>query len=126
MIQLNYRDNKPIYEQVKDGLRKLVISGGIKPGEKLPSVRELATSLSINPNTIQKAYRSLEDEGYIYTITGRGSFVSKREEVVSPRYEEQLKRFDEITKELLFMGCPKATLAERIEIFSKEIDDDKD
>lgn len=126
MIQLNYRDNRPIYEQVKDGLRKLVISGAMKADEKLPSVRELATSLSINPNTIQKAYRSLEDEGYIYTITGRGSFVSKKEELLSPRFEEQLKKYDEITKELLFMGCDKQTLINHIDSFSKEIEDDKD
>ena len=62
MIQLNYRDSKPIYEQIKDGLRKLVISNSLSADEKLPSVRELAAKLAINPNTIQKAYRSLEKE----------------------------------------------------------------
>ena len=77
MIQLNYRDSKPIYEQIKDGLRKLVVSGAVKKDEKLPSVRELATSLSINPNTIQKAYRELEQEGYIYTIAGKGSYAAE-------------------------------------------------
>ena len=65
MIQLNYRDSKPIYEQIKDGLRKLVISNSLSADEKLPSVRELAAKLAINPNTIQKAYRDLESEGYI-------------------------------------------------------------
>ena len=62
MIQLNYRDSKPIYEQIKDGLRKLVISNSLSADEKLPSVRELAAKLAINPNTIQKAYRDLESE----------------------------------------------------------------
>lgn len=73
MIQLNYRDARPIYEQVKDGFRHLIIQGVMEKDEKLPSVRELATSLTINPNTIQRAYRELEQEGYVYTIPGRGS-----------------------------------------------------
>ena len=59
MIQLNYRDAKPIYEQIKDGLRKLVITNSLIANEKLPSVREMASKLAINPNTIQKAYRNL-------------------------------------------------------------------
>ena len=63
MIQLNYRDSRPIYEQVRDGLRRLVVSGAISPGDKLPSVRQLAASLAINPNTIQRAYEALEQEG---------------------------------------------------------------
>ena len=65
MIQLNYRDARPIYEQVKDGFRHLIIQEVMKRDEKLPSVRELATSLTINPNTIQRAYRELEQEGYV-------------------------------------------------------------
>lgn len=77
MIQLNYRDAKPIYEQIKDGLRKLVVSNALDAGEKLPSVRELASQLAINPNTIQRAYRELESEGYIYTIIGKGTFVAQ-------------------------------------------------
>ena len=64
MVTINYRDGRPIYEQVKDDLRRLVVTGAMQPGEKLPSVRELAVSLAINPNTIQRAYRELESEGY--------------------------------------------------------------
>ena len=56
MISLNYRDSRPIYEQIRDGLKKLIVSGAMAPDEKLPSVRALATQLSINPNTIQRAY----------------------------------------------------------------------
>ena len=63
MIRLNYRDARPIYEQVRDGLRHLVVSGAIAEGERLPSVRALAASLAINPNTIQRAYAALEGEG---------------------------------------------------------------
>ena len=68
MISLNYRDSRPIYEQIKDGLKKLMVSGALAADEKLPSVRALATQLSINPNTIQRAYNELESEGYIYSM----------------------------------------------------------
>ena len=74
MIILNYRDARPIYEQVRDGLRKLIITGGIAGGEKLPSVRALASQLAINPNTIQRAYNELEAEGYCVSVPGKGSF----------------------------------------------------
>ena len=119
MIQLNYRDSKPIYEQIKDGLRKLVVTGAVKTDEKLPSVRELATSLSINPNTIQKAYRELEQEGYIYTIAGKGSYAAKRDDVTSGRNEELMKEFDEIVKELLYLCEDKDVLIKRIEELAK-------
>ncbi|SEA11214.1 GntR family transcriptional regulator [Pseudobutyrivibrio sp. ACV-2] len=119
MIQLNYRDSKPIYEQIKDGLRKLVVSGAVKKDEKLPSVRELATSLSINPNTIQKAYRELEQEGYIYTIAGKGSYAAERADVASGRNEELMKEFDEIVKELLYLCQDKDILIKRIEELAK-------
>ncbi|MCF0131990.1 MAG: GntR family transcriptional regulator [Pseudobutyrivibrio sp.] len=119
MIQLNYRDSRPIYEQIKDGLRKLVISGAIKKDEKLPSVRDLATQLSINPNTIQKAYRELEQEGYIYTITGRGSFASEYVDIDAGRNKELLKEFDEIVRELLYLSEDKDALIKRIEAIAK-------
>ena len=76
MISLNYRDSRPIYEQIEDGLKKLIVTGGLAADERLPSVRALATQLSINPNTIQRAYNELEGEGYIYSIPGKGSFVA--------------------------------------------------
>ena len=119
MIQLNYRDAKPIYEQIKDGLRRLVVSGAVKKDEKLPSVRELATSLSINPNTIQKAYRELEQEGYIYTIAGKGSYAAEKADVASGRNEELMKEFDEIVKELLYLCEDKDVLIKRIEELAK-------
>jgi GntR family transcriptional regulator len=119
MIQLNYRDSKPIYEQIKDGLRRLVVTGAVKKDEKLPSVRELATSLSINPNTIQKAYRELEQEGYIYTIAGKGSYAAQKADVASGRNEELMKEFDEIVKELLYLCEDKDILIKRIEELAK-------
>ena len=77
MIQLNYRDTRPFYQQIKDNVRQLVVSGALKKDEKLPSVRDMAASLAINPNTIQRAYRELESEGYIYTLSGKGTFVAE-------------------------------------------------
>ena len=76
MISLNYRDARPIYEQVKDGLRRLMVTGVIQEGEKLPSVRTMAGTLAINPNTIQRAYEALEAEGYVYSVPGKGSFAA--------------------------------------------------
>ena len=115
MIQLNYRDSKPIYEQIKDGLRKLVISNSLSADEKLPSVRELAAKLAINPNTIQKAYRDLESEGYIYTVTGKGTIVAERKEVYDARAKELLTEFDEIVEELFFLSVKEKELVERMD-----------
>ena len=123
MIQLNYRDSKPIYEQIKDGLKRLIITGAIAPDEKMPSVRELASQLAINPNTIAKAICELEQEGYIYTITGRGSFAADRKDISAGRNDQLLKKFDEIVKELLFLNENKDDLKQRIEALAKGGDD---
>ena len=112
MIRLNYRDARPIYEQVRDGLRHLVVTGAIGQGEAFPSVRAMAASLAINPNTIQRAYAALEDEGYLVTRPGVGAFAAKgaRER---PRQEALLKQFDSTAQELLFLGLTPEELAGR-------------
>ena len=115
MILLDYRDSRPIYEQVQDGLRKLMVSGVLQEGEKLPSVRALASQLAINPNTIQRAYEALEREGYVYSIGGKGSFVAPRREVDNGRKDELLKQLDAAVKELLFLGLTKEELIRRVE-----------
>ena len=76
MIILDYRDTRPLYEQIVDKFQMLILSGALEPNSRMPSVRSLAVELSINPNTIQRAYSELEKAGYIYTVTGRGNFVS--------------------------------------------------
>lgn len=119
LIQLNYRDAKPIYEQIKDGLRRLIISNSLVANEKLPSVRELASKLAINPNTIQKAYRELEGDGYLYTVAGKGTFVSERGEVLNARSEELFGQFDEVVTELLYLSVGKEELTERIDGLAK-------
>ena len=91
MIRLDYRDSRPIYEQVRDGLRRLMVTGVMQPGEQLPSVRSLAMELAINPNTIQRAYAQLEQEGYVYSVSGRGTFVAEGGELcerLRPMLEE--------------------------------------
>ena len=114
MLHLDYRDARPIYEQVKDGLRKLMISGAIREGEKLPSVRALASSLAINPNTIQRAYEALEAEGYVYSVPGKGSFAAACSEVDTRRTEALFKQFDSAVNELLFLGISEEELIRRI------------
>ena len=115
MIQLNYRDARPIYEQVKDGLRHLVVTGALQAGDKLPSVRALASSLAINPNTIQRAYESLEREGYLYTVAGKGSFAAPQTDVNADRRARLLEQFDASAAELLFLGLTAGELAARLQ-----------
>ncbi len=115
MLELNYRDARPIYEQIKDGLRRLILSDVIRQDEKLPSVRELASQLAINPNTIQKAYRELEQEGYVYTVSGRGSFAAPLSDVRSGRQEILLEQFDETVTELLYLKKDPDELKKRID-----------
>ena len=115
MIQLNYRDARPIYEQVKDGLRHLVVTGALQAGDKLPSVRALASSLAINPNTIQRAYESLEREGYLYTVAGKGSFAAPQADVNADRRARLLEQFDASAAELLFLGLTAGELAARLQ-----------
>lgn len=114
MIEVNFRDARPIYEQVRDGLRKLIITGVIDAGERLPSVRSLSASLAINPNTIQKAYEALEQEGYAYSVAGKGSFAAMPEDVRQERRRELLSRLDTAVQELRFLGVTEEELMEHV------------
>ena len=114
MLNLDYRDARPIYEQVRDNLRRLMVSGAIQEGEKLPSVRSLASNLAINPNTIPRAYESLEAEGYVYSIPGKGSFAAPRTGVDEERRDRLLGQFDSLTAELLYLGVTRDRLIARI------------
>ena len=114
MLSLDFRDARPIYEQVKDGLRRLMITGVIREGEKLPSVRAMASALAINPNTIQRAYESLEAEGYVYSVPGKGSFAAPNTGVDEGRKNDLLHTFDQAAAELLFLGMKGTELWARI------------
>ena len=115
MIHLNSRDPRPIYEQIMDNLRRLIISGGISPGEKLPSVRELAAQLAINPNTIQRAYRELEHEGYVQSIPGKGCFAHKQITGDPKRMESLWEALERTVSELRFLGVTTEELMARLE-----------
>ena len=110
MISLNYRDSRPIYEQIKDGLKKLIVTGAMSQNEKLPSVRALATQLSINPNTIQRAYNELENEGYIYSIPGKGSFASGNVNADAARKQDRQTKVRELLAELRYLGVGEEEL----------------
>lgn len=81
MIVLDYQDRRPLYEQVEEKFRHLILNGALQAGSRMPSVRQLAIDLSINPNTIQRAYMQLEQEGLIYPVKGKGNFVADSEEI---------------------------------------------
>ena len=110
MIHINFRDARPIYEQVKDGFCQLILSGALPPNYKLPSVRELASSLTINPNTIQRAYRAPEQEGYIVSVPGKGSFVCDGDQAARARRQELLERFNKLVGEMEQLGIPRRQL----------------
>ena len=114
MLNLDYRDARPIYEQVRDGLRLLMVSGIIQEGEQLPTVRAMATSLAINPNTIQRAYELLEAEGYVSSVPGKGSFAAPHHQVDSARRDGLLRVFDDTATELMFLGLSADALSQRL------------
>lgn len=110
MLSINYKDPRPIYEQVRDALRQLILTGAIAPGEKLPSVRELAASLAINPNTIQRSYRELEALGLINTVPGKGAFAAADNTAAQKRSRELLDSIAGIVRELRLLGTDQETI----------------
>ena len=114
MVHLDYRDARPIYTQIIDGIKEQISTGVLQSGDKLPSVRELSAQLAVNPNTVQRAYRELEAEGYIYSVAGKGSFVANDHQVDQGRINKLLAQFDEAVTELSYMGYPMQNLIFRI------------
>jgi GntR family transcriptional regulator len=115
LVGIDFRDPRPIYEQIRDGFRRLIVSGALSPGDRIPSVRELAGQLAINPNTIQRAYRELESEGYIFSIPGKGSFAGEHREVDEGRKAVLLKKLGDVLEELLFLGLEAPELKAAVE-----------
>ena len=120
MIHLDYRDVRPIYAQIIDSIREQIAAGVLTNGDRLPSVRELAADLTINPNTIQRAYRSLEAEGWIVTVPGKGCFVSANNDCQLRERNRLLEILDETCTALLSLGLTREELAERIRKGGKE------
>ena len=116
MFTLDTRSRVPIYEQLIEQLKRLMMRDVLQKDEQLPSVRSLAQELTINPNTIQKAYRELEREGFIYSIPGKGSFVAPVQIDANKERLEMLKRdLEKLVSEILFLGGSKDELIEMIE-----------
>ena len=115
MVHLDYRDIRPIYAQIADGYREQIQAGVLQPGEKLPSVRELAVQLSINPNTIQRSYRQLEALGWIATVPGKGCFVCGLPEYAIEEQKELLAAFDRAASDLIRSGVSRETLIARLQ-----------
>ena len=112
MIILDYKDARPIYEQVVDKFQKLILTGALEPNTKMPSVRSLAVELSINPNTIQRAYSELDREGFIYTVKGRGNFVTYDESLLRYRKDEIYRKLEEIVREAGEIGISRQELSD--------------
>ena len=115
MVHLDYRDARPIYSQIIDGFREQIAAGILQPGEKLPSVRDLASELAINPNTIQRAYRQLELEGWIVSMQGKGSFVSGELSIRQRENDRLLEEFDKLVAALERSGTDRRELISRLQ-----------
>ncbi|MBP3580506.1 MAG: GntR family transcriptional regulator [Clostridia bacterium] len=112
MYKLDHTSGKPIYEQIRDNLKKLIIDGVLKPDEKILSVRELAVEMTINPNTIQKAYKDLENEGYIYSVRAKGYFVAPKDNVKNT--DVLFRALRETVRELYYLGVQERELLETV------------
>lgn len=115
MISLDFRNPSPIYIQIRDGFKKLILSGTLAENEPLPSVRRLASEMAINPNTIQRAYSELEAEGFTYSIPGKGCFVAEPGGKRSARRAELISRLKDILSELVQLGAAPDELKELID-----------
>lgn len=107
MIVLDYRDKRPIYEQVVEKLEHLIVCGALEANTKMPSVRSLALDLSVNPNTIQRAYAQLEQDGYLYTVMGRGNYVTSEQEWKIGKLEETRKELTAVLTKAREIGITR-------------------
>ncbi len=122
LFQVDLKSRRSIYEQVVDNMKELIVTGLLPAESKLPSVRELSRTLTVNPNTVQKAYRELEHQGYIYTVTGLGCFVKEREEIQldEKRLSQINDDFKLAVRELMFMGVTSDEVKRKVdEIYSE-------
>jgi GntR family transcriptional regulator len=109
---IDLKSRTPIYTQVVENFKRLIISGALPPDEKVPSVREMAQTLTVNPNTVQKAYRELESRGYFYTVLGQGNFISKPD--ATHETEDLLHQLLETAEELRYRGVTTAEICKAI------------
>lgn len=119
MIILDMSDKRPIYEQVVIRFEELISRGVLKADEQMPSVRSLAMELSINPNTIQKAYAELERDGYIYAVKGRGNYVSNIETMLPKRRQSYFEKLDDLLSQADAYELSLGDVIEHIEEYEK-------
>ena len=115
MIVLDYRDKRPIYEQVVEKLERLIVGGALEPNSKMPSVRSLGLELSVNPNTIQRAYTQLEQEGYLYAVSGRGNFVAPESEWRDGKKAKMLEEWSRVTQRAKEAGVTMEDLQRKLQ-----------
>ncbi len=121
MFNLNYGDRRPLYIQITEKFRELILTGVMNEGDKIPSVRELAASLAINPNTIQKAYKELENSGFLLSVPAKGSFVAPVKRTADPAKIEELRRkLRSLVREMRFAGAEREVVLSEIESVYKE------
>lgn len=114
MILIDYKDRRPIYEQVVEKMADLMVRGILEQNSQLPSVRSLATDLSINPNTIQRAYAELERQGYIFSVKGKGSFVAENHQIREQRRKEVFEEAGRLVEEAKAVGITMLEFQEQI------------
>ena len=124
MIVIDYQNRKPIYEQIVERFQMLIVRGVLEPDSQMPSVRSLATELSINPNTIQKAYTILEQQGYIYPVKGRGNFVSGGRNLVEQKKENFFQKLRSVIREVIELGVTKEECVGRTAALYEEVSHD--
>lgn len=120
MIKLDYKNPSPLHEQIASGLKNLIMCSVLSPDEKLPSVRDLSVELTVNPNTVQHAYKTLENEGFIYSVRGKGNFVSKIPCADAKTLDALFIKFSRAVKEMKFYGKTKEEILSYAEKFYDE------
>lgn len=116
MFQLNYQSHKSLYEQIVDNIKEQTMTGVLKENTQLPTVRELSQLLTINPHIVQKSFQTLDQEGYIYTIANKGTFVSSRKHVKidEQKVDDMIQVIVEGYKELIHMGMTQDEIHNKI------------
>ncbi len=124
MFSIDYHSREPIYEQLYNNVIRLLSLGILTPEQQLPPVRQLAAQLGVNPNTVSKAYKNLENDGIIYSVVGKGSFISEKTKVADLKKERLLQQIGENVHDAVKIGIKQQQITEIIEnIYRKGVND---
>lgn len=111
---IDYQDGRPIYEQIAESYKTLILKGVLEPDEQMPSVRKLAMELSTNPNTVQRAYAELERQGFLYSVKGKGNFVKGGPGLKEKKKMELLERLEDLFREAEEVGIGREELLQAV------------